>query len=101
MAPPPSTVYNSPVFMNIWFSGGIACPRGARAATGNLPASEAEPFGEDALAYTKLLCMQREVQVQVEGMDKAGNFIGWLWIGNTNLSVCKLFYLVVVHAILV
>ncbi|GFS55544.1 staphylococcal nuclease domain-containing protein 1 [Trichonephila inaurata madagascariensis] len=26
------------------------------------------------------------VQVEVDAMDKAGNFIGWLWIDNTNLS---------------
>lgn len=28
-----------------------------------------------------------KVEIEVESMDKAGNFIGWLWIENTNLSV--------------
>ncbi|XP_017771702.1 PREDICTED: staphylococcal nuclease domain-containing protein 1 [Nicrophorus vespilloides] len=67
--------------------GGINCPRGARPAMGNQPPSEAEPFGEEALAFTKEKCLQKEVTVQVESTDKAGNFIGWLWIDNTNLSV--------------
>lgn len=31
--------------------------------------------------------MQREVEISVDGIDKAGNFIGWLWIEGTNLSV--------------
>lgn len=54
---------------------------------GTQPASEAEPFGEDALQFTKDRCMQREVTIQVESADKAGGFIGWLWVDNTNLSV--------------
>lgn len=54
---------------------------------GTAPAAEAEPFGEEALAFTKDRCLQREVSVQVESVDKAGNFIGWLFINNTNLSV--------------
>lgn len=77
------------------YSGGINCPRGARPAIGNIPASKADPFGEEALAYTKEHCLQREVSVQVEAVDKVGNFIGWLWINNVNLSVSVLFiYLV-------
>ncbi|KAJ8950004.1 hypothetical protein NQ318_002415 [Aromia moschata] len=31
--------------------------------------------------------MQREVSIQVDTHDKAGNFIGWLWVDNTNMSV--------------
>lgn len=67
--------------------GGISCPRAARPALGSIPASEAEPFGDEALNYTKDHCLQREVSVQIESADKAGNFIGWLWFDNTNLSV--------------
>lgn len=66
---------------------GILCPRAARPALGVTPATEAEPFGDEALTFTKDKCMQREVQIQVESVDKAGSFIGWLWIDNTNLSV--------------
>ncbi|XP_014746238.1 PREDICTED: staphylococcal nuclease domain-containing protein 1 [Sturnus vulgaris] len=64
---------------------GIECPRGAR----NVPglAQEGEPFSEEATLFTKELVMQREVEVEVESMDKAGNFIGWLHIEGVNLSV--------------
>ncbi|XP_078533888.1 staphylococcal nuclease domain-containing protein 1 isoform X2 [Lissotriton helveticus] len=64
---------------------GIECPRGAR----NIPSGlqEGEPFSEDAMLFTKELVLQREVEVEVENMDKAGNFIGWLHIEGVNLSV--------------
>ncbi|XP_063164900.1 staphylococcal nuclease domain-containing protein 1 [Candoia aspera] len=64
---------------------GIECPRGAR----NLPGlvHEGEPFSEEAMLFTKELVLQREVDVEVESMDKAGNFIGWLHIDGVNLSV--------------
>ncbi|XP_066257957.1 staphylococcal nuclease domain-containing protein 1 isoform X2 [Euwallacea similis] len=67
--------------------GGINCPRATRPATGNLPASEGEEFGDEALLFVKERCLQREVSIQVDTHDKAGNFIGWLWIDNVNLSV--------------
>ncbi|CAH1129973.1 unnamed protein product [Ceutorhynchus assimilis] len=67
--------------------GGITCPRATRAATGNLPASEGEEFGDEALLFTKEKCLQREVSIQVDTHDKAGNFIGWLWVDNVNMSV--------------
>ncbi|XP_062838824.1 LOW QUALITY PROTEIN: staphylococcal nuclease domain-containing protein 1 [Anolis carolinensis] len=64
---------------------GIECPRGAR----NLPGlvQEGEPFSEEATLFTKELVLQREVEVEVESMDKAGNFIGWLHVDGANLSV--------------
>lgn len=65
---------------------GIECPKGAR----TLPSGQsfpADPFGEEALLFVKELCMQREVEVEVEGMDKGGNFIGWLFVDGVNLSV--------------
>nr|QBI71277.1 ebna2 binding protein P100 [Isotomurus palustris] len=66
---------------------GINCPRAGRAGTASSGATEAEPFGDEALAFTKELCHQREVEVEVDAIDKAGNFIGWLWIEGKNLSV--------------
>uniref|UniRef100_A0A668TC53 Staphylococcal nuclease domain-containing protein 1 n=1 Tax=Oreochromis aureus TaxID=47969 RepID=A0A668TC53_OREAU len=47
----------------------------------------AEPFSDEAMLFTKELVLQREVEVEVESMDKAGNFIGWLHIEGVNLSV--------------
>ncbi|KAJ9587387.1 hypothetical protein L9F63_019088 [Diploptera punctata] len=66
---------------------GINCPRGSRPGPGGVSVVEGEPFGEEALQYTKEKCMQREVEIHVESMDKAGNFIGWLWVDGHNLSV--------------
>uniref|UniRef100_A0AAR2LVX4 Staphylococcal nuclease domain-containing protein n=1 Tax=Pygocentrus nattereri TaxID=42514 RepID=A0AAR2LVX4_PYGNA len=62
---------------------GIECPRGSR----NIPGGVPEPFSEEATLFTKELVLQREVEVEVESMDKAGNFIGWLHIEGVNLSV--------------
>ncbi|XP_028162174.1 staphylococcal nuclease domain-containing protein 1 [Ostrinia nubilalis] len=66
---------------------GINCPRGSRPGVGGGPMQAAEPFGEEALAFTKEKCLQHDVIVTIEEMDKAGNFIGWLWVDNENLSV--------------
>lgn len=68
---------------------GISCPRAARITTGQgvINNIEGDPFGNDALQFTKDLVLQREVEVEVESMDKAGNFIGWMFIDDKNLSV--------------
>uniref|UniRef100_A0A672IWU6 Staphylococcal nuclease domain-containing protein n=1 Tax=Salarias fasciatus TaxID=181472 RepID=A0A672IWU6_SALFA len=64
---------------------GIECPRSSRNLPGGMQV--AEPFSDEAMLFTKELVMQREVEVEVESMDKAGNFIGWLHIEGVNLSV--------------
>jgi len=66
---------------------GITCPRAARVAPGGGGNIEGEPYGAEALAFTKSLVLQREVQIEVESMDKGGNFIGWLFIDDKNVSV--------------
>ncbi|CAH2035335.1 unnamed protein product, partial [Iphiclides podalirius] len=66
---------------------GINCPRGARPGAGGGPMQDAEPYGEEALHFTKEKCHQHDVVVTIEEMDKAGSFIGWLWVDNENLSV--------------
>uniref|UniRef100_A0A8C2AK68 Staphylococcal nuclease domain-containing protein n=1 Tax=Cyprinus carpio TaxID=7962 RepID=A0A8C2AK68_CYPCA len=63
----------------------IECPRGSRNMPGGMQV--AEPYSEEATFFTKELVLQREVEVEVESMDKAGNFIGWLHIESVNLSV--------------
>lgn len=84
---------------------GISCPRISQVGRSGHQ-SEGQPFGQDALAFTKEFCLQREVisavlhssalcdghptiqvEVEVDNMDKAGNFIGWLFIEGRNLSV--------------
>ena len=49
--------------------------------------TDAEPFGDEAMAFVKEIIMQREVDIEVETMDKGGNFIGWLFCDNTNISL--------------
>ncbi|XP_064077337.1 staphylococcal nuclease domain-containing protein 1-like [Macrobrachium nipponense] len=67
---------------------GISCPRGARPAPGGVSGMiPAEPYGEEAYQLTKSLVLQREVEIEVDTMDKGGNFIGWLHVENKNLSV--------------
>ena len=66
-------------------SPGVNCPR---AGGGNERQKiAAEPFGQDALLYTKELVMQREVEVEVENCDKGGNMIGWMFIDGNNLAI--------------
>ncbi|XP_077528876.1 staphylococcal nuclease domain-containing protein 1 [Haemaphysalis longicornis] len=64
---------------------GISCPRASRQQAGQTVPGER--CGEEALQFTRSLCLQREVEVEVEGMDKAGNFIGWLTVDGANLSI--------------
>nr|QBI71276.1 ebna2 binding protein P100 [Franklinothrips vespiformis] len=55
---------------------------------GQSPYNEGEPFtDEEATNFTREKCMQREVQINVESMDRVGNYIGWLWVDGMNLSV--------------
>ena len=46
-----------------------------------------DPYGEEAAQFTKELLLQKEVEVEVENMDKGGNFIGWLFLDGVNHSV--------------
>ncbi|KAL1502357.1 hypothetical protein ABEB36_007507 [Hypothenemus hampei] len=66
---------------------GINCPRATRPAIGNQPASEGEEYGDEALQFVKEKCLQREVSIQVDTHDKAGNFLGSMWVDNLNLAV--------------
>jgi len=66
---------------------GISCPRAARPSIKGQPATPAEPFGDEALEFVKDQIMQREVEIEVESCDKAGNFIGYLFVEDKNMSV--------------
>jgi len=66
--------------------GGIDCVRGSR----TMPSGEhvaGQPYGDECQAHVKEMIMQREVEIEVENIDKAGNFIGYLFCEGTNLSV--------------
>lgn len=68
---------------------GVICPRVARPAGGDavIAARDAEPFSEEALQFSKDACLQRDVLVTIEDIDNFGNFIGWMFIDNVNLSI--------------
>lgn len=64
---------------------GINCPKGPRPLPGG-NTSEGEQFWEEAYNLTKERVMQREVEIEVEQTDKAGNFVGYLFVDGKNLS---------------
>lgn len=67
---------------------GIECPRASRSNPQGNNQIPGEEFGDDALVFSKDRCMHREVKVEVETMDKGGNFIGYMFLDDgTNLSV--------------
>ncbi|XP_039286934.1 staphylococcal nuclease domain-containing protein 1 isoform X1 [Nilaparvata lugens] len=66
---------------------GVTCPRAPRQTPGGTPGMNEDPFGQEALDFTREKVLQREVEFSIESLDKAGNFIGWLWYDNINLSV--------------
>merc|ERR1712012_877899 len=65
---------------------GITCPKASRVMPGGA-VTEADPYGDEALTFVKEMIMQREVETEVESIDKGGNFIGWCFIDNNNISV--------------
>ncbi len=66
---------------------GVSCPRASRIMPGGGGQTAGEPFGDEALAFVKEMTLQREVEIEVEGIDKGGNFIGWMHVDNQNVSV--------------
>uniref|UniRef100_A0A0R3R2E5 Staphylococcal nuclease domain-containing protein 1 n=1 Tax=Brugia timori TaxID=42155 RepID=A0A0R3R2E5_9BILA len=68
---------------------GIDCPRGARIGPGGKLIGENEPFAEEAAKFTRSKIMQREVEVEVEGMDKSGSFIGYMFV-QTEQGLCNM-----------
>ncbi|KAJ2830839.1 hypothetical protein FBU31_002429 [Coemansia sp. 'formosensis'] len=55
--------------------GGVRCPR----APGR-DGEGAEPWGAEALAHAQRHALQRNAEFEIEGVDKAGAFIGSLWL---------------------
>jgi len=66
--------------------GGISCVRSTRTMPSG-DVQKGEPYGDECLLHVKEMTMQREVEIEVESMDKAGNFIGYMWVDGMNLSV--------------
>ncbi|KAL5238927.1 hypothetical protein ACI65C_006337 [Semiaphis heraclei] len=64
---------------------GIICPNSERPNQGEAPSED--EYHQKALAFTKENIMHREVEITVENVNKIGSMIGWLFVGNVNLSL--------------
>nr|GLL21474.1 ribonuclease TUDOR 1 isoform X1 [Ipomoea trifida] len=49
-----------------------------------------EPYSEEAIALMRRKIMQRDVEVEVENVDRTGTFLGTLWESRTNAAVALL-----------
>ena len=54
----------------IFSLAGIRCPQTSRNG------KEAEPFADEAFGFTRTYCLQREVDIETEAVDKNGTFFG-------------------------
>ncbi|CAG8525062.1 10315_t:CDS:10 [Gigaspora margarita] len=57
---------------------GIRCPR-----PGRTPTDKSEPYAAEALEFATRKTLQRDVEIEVENVDKMGGFIGSLWLNKT------------------
>ena len=60
---------------------GIRAPRSARNTD-----EKSEPFGQEAHEFANRRCLQRDVEIDVETIDKVGGFIGSLYINRENFA---------------
>ena len=60
---------------------GIRAPRSARNAN-----EKSDPYGQEAHDFANRRCMQRDVELDVEGTDKVGGFIGTLYVNRENFA---------------
>ncbi|KAJ3394017.1 hypothetical protein HDU84_000516 [Entophlyctis sp. JEL0112] len=67
--------------------GGVRTPKAARQnASGGKDAEKGEPFGQEALDLANRRSLQRDVEISVESIDKAGGFIGTLFVPSLQKS---------------
>jgi len=59
----------------------IRAPRSARNAD-----DKGEPFGAEAHEFAGRRLQQRDVEIDIEGTDKVGGFIGTLWVNKENFT---------------
>eukprot|EP01137_Pigoraptor_chileana_P032464 Opistho-2@21860 len=65
---------------------GIKCPR-ASIRTGADAGQKGEPYGDEALEFTRDRAFQRDVDVEVETIDNRGGFVGTVYIDGESLAV--------------
>ena len=62
----------------------LSCIRAPRSARNQNEKSE--PMGQEALDFANRKCLQRDVEVDIEGTDKVGGFIGTLYVNRENFT---------------
>ncbi|KAJ7076400.1 hypothetical protein B0H15DRAFT_925222 [Mycena belliarum] len=65
--------------------GGIRAPRTARSAS-----EKSEPYGTQASEFASRRYMQRDVEFEVDALDKSGGFIGSLYLNKTDNAAVTL-----------
>lgn len=60
---------------------GIRAPKSARNAE-----EKSEPFGQEAHDLANRNCLQRDVEIDVENVDKVGGFIGTMYVNHENVA---------------
>jgi len=60
---------------------GVRCPGGARGE------EKGDPFGDEAHHFTRLHCLQRDVEIEIEAADRGGTFLGTMWVAGQSLAV--------------
>ncbi|KAG6383090.1 hypothetical protein SASPL_157160 [Salvia splendens] len=46
-----------------------------------------EPYSEEAIAFMRRKIMQRDVEIEVETVDRTGTFLGTMWESRTNVAI--------------
>ncbi|KAI8382321.1 hypothetical protein BD560DRAFT_346615 [Blakeslea trispora] len=64
---------------------GVRAPR-----VGRTSQDKSEPFGQEALDFVSQKCLQHDVEIEVENVDKVGGFVGSLFVNGENLAVALL-----------
>ena len=62
----------------------LSCIRAPRSARN--PSEASEPMGQEAHDFANRKCMQRDVEIDVDGTDKSGGFIGALYVNRENFA---------------
>jgi staphylococcal nuclease domain-containing protein 1 len=62
----------------------LSCIRAPRSARNASEASE--PYGQEAHDFANRKCLQRDVEIDIEGVDKVGGFIGTIYVNRENFS---------------
>ncbi len=71
--------------MNQCSPSGIRAPRTARNTS-----EKSEPYGVESYEYASRKYMQRDVEFEVDSLDKSGGFIGSLYLNKTENAAVAL-----------